>query len=844
MLWAVTTGQYQRGISAFGIIPRSYGVWEKQDKEKEKRMGQFFSIDSGLMGFLSKVSDICIIGILWIICCLPVVTIGASTTAAYYTMVKVVRRQIGTLHKEFFRSFKNNFKDSAVINLVYLVIGAALVFNIYTMYRNLEISDAYMPFQMFFLYLTLFFLVIAAGLYTYPVLSRFEIGKMKLVKFSVMILFRHFPTTLLLLAMWILAMAGVLYLPVGVVFLPGLYLYLCSFFMERILRRYMNEEMLKIWDGETENQEKEETGEKRGPTAPKDPEKMRPFFYIMRGKEIFGLKQPDGRGIQFIYEDGGRLINSAQIVGNITDTQMLDLLKSAEGFCSLVHSIGVSIETEDPEEKVDFVFQMYGREITQGSTTIRRSLSGNGVEERILLEETAWSANDREPGQIRFEFEKPEILGVANVRLFLRDGFDAPQPEEEEKIDFESEDYRKMISRSLMHLGNTARVRKAAEKAKRGEDVTIAYIGGSITQGAGATPIHHECYAYKSYRAFSRLAAKDGNVHYIKAGVGGTPSELGMIRFERDILRDHTAEPDIVVIEFAVNDEGDETKGNCYESLVRKVLNLPWQPAVVLLFAVFASDWNLQERLKPVGYHYDLPMVSIMDAVTPQFKLKADQGRVLSKNQFFYDVFHPSNAGHTVMADCLTYFFEQAIKGEKDAWPAGADVEDQRERQEDMTEKLLQQNPVIGCDFEKVMLLDRKENLEGKEICCGSFRWKDETLQCVEMDEDLTGTAEFPHNWMYQGSREKKQPYFELKIRCKALLLVFKDSGDALFGKADVFVDGKKKLTADPLINGWVHANPVILIQEKESGIHTVRIGMAEGEEEKNFTILGFGYVK
>lgn len=71
----------------------------------------------------------------------------------------------------------------------------------------------------------------------------------------------------------------------------------------------------------------------------------------------------------------------------------------------------------------------------------------------------------------------------------------------------------------------------------------------------------------------------------IKAGVGGTPSELGMIRFDRDVLRGEE-QPDLVVIEFAVNDEGDETKGDCYESLVRKVLNLPWKPAVVLLFSV------------------------------------------------------------------------------------------------------------------------------------------------------------------------------------------------------------------------------------------------------------------
>ena len=56
-----------------------------------------------------------------------------------------------------------------------------------------------------------------------------------------------------------------------------------------------------------------------GPAAPKDPEKKRPYFYIMKDKEIFGAKQEDGSAIHFIYESDGRLINSAQIVGNITD---------------------------------------------------------------------------------------------------------------------------------------------------------------------------------------------------------------------------------------------------------------------------------------------------------------------------------------------------------------------------------------------------------------------------------------------------------------------------------------------------------------------------------------------
>ena len=95
------------------------------------------------------------------------------------------------------------------------------------------------------------------------------------------------------------------------------------------------------------------------------------------------------------------------------------------------------------------------------------------------------------------------------------------------------------------------------------------------------------------------MFGKDGgkNIHFVKAGVGGTPSELGIIRYERDILKFGEVKPDIVIVEFAVNDEGDETKGICYESLCLKILSGDNMPAVVLLFSVFVNDWNLQDRL-------------------------------------------------------------------------------------------------------------------------------------------------------------------------------------------------------------------------------------------------------
>lgn len=92
--------------------------------------------------------------------------------------------------------------------------------------------------------------------------------------------------------------------------------------------------------------------------------------------------------------------------------------------------------------------------------------------------------------------------GKVSVRLFLNDGYEAPPEEEDLFIDMHSEEYCGMISRSLLQLGNPYRIRKAIEKSKAGKEVTLAYIGGSITQGAGAIPIHTECYAYKSFQLF------------------------------------------------------------------------------------------------------------------------------------------------------------------------------------------------------------------------------------------------------------------------------------------------------------------------------------------------------
>lgn len=571
-----------------------------------------------------------------------------------------------------------------------------------------------------------------------------------------------------------------------------------------------------------------------GVVAPKDPIAKGSSFYICRDKEIAGNVQPDGSGIQFIYLNDVRLTTFAKMVGNITDETMIENLKTAAGFMRMIAGIGVSVESDDREHDIDFAFQMYGKtDPNHSGTTIQVSCVPDGMEQIIWLDDYKWSDDDDVPGQARFHFQKAGSLATINIKLYLREGFTAPEQEEQSKIDKNSPEYKAMLERSLVQAGNTERLQRCFEKAKRGEDVTIAFIGGSITQGAGAIPIHMKCYAYQTFLKLAESLKCKENIHFVKAGVGGTPSELGMIRFERDVLKDGSVTPDIVVIEYAVNDEGDETKGLCYECLVRKALAVSEDTAVVLLFAVFADDSNLQERLIPIGERYQLPMVSTKNAVTEQFYLKANHGRVLSKSQFFYDSYHPTNVGHMIMSDCLMYLFEQAASGTSASGKAAYST------QQSADWRSVQ--PVFGTEFEKVKLLDKQSNKEKAEwIEEGSFTETDEALQAVEMDVNFAPTQEFPYNWQHRSGSEP----FRMKINCKALLLVSKDSGEITAGKAIVTVDGRQVLTADPRVIGWTHCNAQILISEEESREHLVEIQMAEGDEEKLFTILGIGYVE
>ncbi|WMC93326.1 SGNH/GDSL hydrolase family protein [Kineothrix sp. MB12-C1] len=554
--------------------------------------------------------------------------------------------------------------------------------------------------------------------------------------------------------------------------------------------------------------------------SPTDPVGQRPGFYIMKDMQIEGTDHQESGYMQQIYLDRGRIRHCMKYTGGVEDAEIIHMMESCQGFRRLVHSIGVRVTAADASlGKIDFRLKCYGKkDVYNGGTALSRGCKTDGSETLISLQETLWSKDDDVPGCLQFIFQKRGELATVTVRFYLNDGFYVEESMQEEEVDTASSKYDEMIARSLVSPGNTLRLKNALEKVKRGEEVTIAFIGGSITQGAGAKPIQEKCYARLTYEGIKKKYGDKDNLRFVKAGVGGTPSQLGLLRYEEEVTKGGKVQPDIVIVEFAVNDTEDELEGGCYESLVRKIYYSGNKPAVILLFAVFEDDFNLQKRMIPVGERYRLPMVSIQDAIVEQFYDK--EQRVLSKHQYFYDIYHPSNLGHRIMADCMLHLIEKV-----DILPY-------------TDEQISEGSPVYSDVFEKIHFFDRKTIPEKIRIEEGGFTGTDEQLQMVERDMDTFQTPEFPNNWQHVPARSSSP--FVLKLISRNLIFVFKDSGETQAGAADIWVDGEFFAEADPHFNNWTHCNSKILYNNDEAAKHTIMIQMKEPDKE--FTILGFGY--
>lgn len=215
----------------------------------------------------------------------------------------------------------------------------------------------------------------------------------------------------------------------------------------------------------------------------------------------------------------------------------------------------------------------------------------------------------------------------------------------------------RMIALSELNAGNKVRLANVMKKAASGEEITVSFIGGSITQGSTADD--NTCYAKLVHNWFTETFP-NANVKYNRAGIGATGSYIGVHRVERDVIAN---KPDVVFVEFSVNDTTENTRRNvdAYDSLLRKIWSSETKPAIVCIGMTQEDGTSFQNYHYDIAKSYDLPFISYRNAILDVIK----KGHIIW-DDISDDNIHPNVTGHKVLSEIIIHYLDK-VNGEKDS---------------------------------------------------------------------------------------------------------------------------------------------------------------------------------
>lgn len=159
-------------------------------------MSNFFSMDSPFFSFMSRLADIVILNLLYIICCLPVFTVGAATSALYYQVMKMSKNEESYTFRGFFKAFRENFRKATLAWLILLVIGVLLALDLY-LAPTLGSQALVSGFRVICSAAALLWLITFS--YVFPLFSKFENTVKNTLQNAILMGIRHLPFTLVIL---------------------------------------------------------------------------------------------------------------------------------------------------------------------------------------------------------------------------------------------------------------------------------------------------------------------------------------------------------------------------------------------------------------------------------------------------------------------------------------------------------------------------------------------------------------------------------------------------------------------------------------------------------------------
>ena len=204
-------------------------------------MSRVFNYEGPVFSSLSRLADLFWLNLLFIVCCIPIVTIGAATTALYYVTLKMAKDEEGYITKSYFRSFKRNFAQATVIWAMFLFVATILMFD----FRIAGGSDGSMSNVIVVAVFAMVIVVAMVLTYVFPILAKFDNTVLNTVKNAFLISIRHLPYTILMIVISIVPVVLIWFFPallILVLIMFSAVAYINSKFLSKIFALYMPKE--------------------------------------------------------------------------------------------------------------------------------------------------------------------------------------------------------------------------------------------------------------------------------------------------------------------------------------------------------------------------------------------------------------------------------------------------------------------------------------------------------------------------------------------------------------------------------------------------------------------------
>ena len=356
-------------------------------------------------------------------------------------------------------------------------------------------------------------------------------------------------------------------------------------------------------------------------------------------------------------------------------------------------------------------------------------------------------------------------------------------------------------------MDNITRLKNLMKRAANGESLVIGFLGGSITQGSlSSTP--ETCYAYLVYEWWKK-SFPNAEFSFVNGGIGGTTSHYGGARAWKDVL---CYRPDIVTVDFSVNDDANEFFEETYEGTLRRLLMAPSAPAVVVLNNVFYDTGkNAQEYHNRIADHYGIPHVSIKDTIFPD----VESGKIV-RADITPDNLHPNDKGHRLVADEICKLLD-SIKAEvEEEAIAGENIEDKSMKTE---ESILLPEPLTENAYEHSRLIQIQDN----EAILDGF--------LVDPIEKKGMLDIFKNGWTAAHTNDK----ISFEIECSCLAVQYRKSVQQPVPKAKAVIDGDEAhavILDGNFTEDWgdcLYLEP--LLHHAEKKVHRIEITVTDAKD-------------